>query len=94
MLAGHLQLGLDPGLQIFSEISSFHWNAQKSAFPLAEAGRCDAQIAHVQGAEGVNGRKEFIMCNHCSLSAGISDAEFDKMAAEKFSMCRLEVKCN
>lgn len=92
MLAGQLQPSLDSGLQIFSEISSFRWNPQSSALPLAEAGCCVAQIA--QGAEGVNGRKKFIMCSHCSLSAGTSVAEFDKMAAEKFSMCRLEVKCN
>lgn len=46
------------------------------------------------GAEGVNDKKKFIMCSHCSLSAGISEAAFDKMAGAKFSMCRLEVKCN
>lgn len=55
---------------------------------------CVLQIPRVQGAEGVNDKKKFIMCSHCSLSAGISEAEFDKMAAAKFSMCRLEVKCN
>lgn len=46
------------------------------------------------GTEGVNDKKKFIMCSHCSLSAGISEAAFDKMAGAKFSMCRLEVKCN
>lgn len=53
-----------------------------------------AQIPCWQGAEGVNDKKKFVVCSHRSLSAGISEAEFDKMAAEKFSMCRLEVKCN
>lgn len=30
----------------------------------------------------------------CSLSAGIPEAEIDKPATVKFSMCRLEIKCN
>lgn len=52
------------------------------------------QTSYAEGTEGVNDKKKFIMCSHCSVSAGISEAEFDKMAAVKFSMCRLEVKCN
>jgi len=57
-------------------------------------GPCTLQIPRVQGTEGVNDKKKFSMCSQCRLSAGVSEAEFDKMAAAKFSMCRLEVKCN
>lgn len=103
-------MGAAAEVKIFSQISFCHPSVQKSPFPLPASRYCVCSRSRGAapalpwpqhptgtpraGAEGVNDKKKFIMYSQCSLSAGISEAEFDKMAAAKFSMCRLEVKCN
>lgn len=93
--ARHLQMRSVAGIKISSPILS----SPGPKFPAGGYVCCPCPFPEPQhspglGTEGVNDKKKFIMCSHCSLSAGISEAAFDKMAGAKFSMCRLEVKCN
>lgn len=44
------------------------------------------------GSEAVKDEKK--SRGFATVSAGVPETEIDKMALVKFSMCRLEIKCN